>query len=102
MTDEEYVRSKWRNCATKRDEHNRWLMFTNNAMYRAVFADSLEKLWAAAAEFTRERLEQIRQLEEEIAWLSDGIDVTGDDEPIGERILAREQAALADLKRGMK
>ena len=50
-----YVRSKWRNCATKRDEHNRWLMFTDNAMYRAVFADSLEKLWAAAADFTIDR-----------------------------------------------
>jgi hypothetical protein len=58
--------------------------------------------WSAAAEFTRERLEQVRQVEEEIAWLTDGMAVSGDEEPIGDRILARLKEALAALKKGMK
>ena len=68
-----------------------------------------------------ERLEQIRQVEEEIAWLNRNmpksapkIIVQSDAEvneryriavavtQIGQRILAREQSALAELRRGMK
>jgi hypothetical protein len=75
----------------------------------------------AAAEFTRNRLEQIRQVEEEILWIKrtiklanqslrmGGFEVSDsaktelfDCLAINERILAREQAALAELKRGMK
>lgn len=64
--------------------------------------------WAAAAEFTRERLEQIRQLEEDCAMgrrlLSEAaeFDENSRDSCIFSRILARLESALADLKRGMR
>ena len=62
--------------------------------------------WAAAAEFTEQRLKDVRQVELEIALLrgllfllsAENGDLTA---PIWERVLAREQAALADLKKGM-
>jgi hypothetical protein len=58
------------------------------------------ELWAAAAEFTRERLRQIAEVKEEIAWLNGVIGhVTG---PVLARILRREQDALAALKKGMR
>ena len=64
-------------------------------------------VWASAAEFTRNRLEEIRQVEEEMMLLrsmvilldSEPGDLTA---PIYKRTLARLQAALAELKRGMK
>jgi hypothetical protein len=71
-----------------------------------------DKAWSAAAEFTRERLEQIRQVEEEISVITHeykkatvcGVSMgaaTGK-VLIWQRVLAREHAALADLRRGMK
>ncbi len=60
-----------------------------------------DEAWAAAAEFTRERLEQIRQVEEEIEWLASiEDDVTPND--IFNGIMMREQAARSALKKGMK
>jgi hypothetical protein len=80
-----------------------------------------EQAWSAAAAFTRERLEQIRQVEEEITQVGHalgkeiaqkredegaGYDVLASDDEdhvvIWNRILAREQAALAELKKGMR
>ena len=75
--------------------------------------------WTAAAAFTRERLEEIRQVKEEIAWLkmitpseqtwksctwmtSDRAFDYGVFGARGNRILAREQSALAELVRGIK
>jgi hypothetical protein len=61
--------------------------------------------WAAAAEYTRERLEQIRLVEEEILWLGAAFNSEWSywkEKPLRERILAARQAALAELKRGMK
>ena len=67
------------------------------------YSDSEPEAWAAAAEFTRGRMEQIRQIEEEIALLhyikptyypSDGRAM--------DRVIAREQDALTELKRGMR
>ncbi len=57
--------------------------------------------WLAAAAFTEDRLEQIRQVEEEIDFLFEGA-IPHRNADIRSRILAREQAALADLKRGMR
>jgi hypothetical protein len=56
--------------------------------------------WSAAAEFTRARLEQIRQVEEEIEWLDDCAEF--DKNATWVRIEAREQAALTELKKGLK
>jgi hypothetical protein len=66
-----------------------------------------DTVWSAAAEFTRSRLEEIRQVEEEMMLLrsmvilldSEPGDLTA---PIYKRTLARLQAALAELKRGMR
>ena len=61
--------------------------------------------WAAAAEFTEQRMEEIRQLEEEILFLgADLIDCEGIPDMVAviKRILTREQVALVSLKRGMK
>ena len=50
-----------------------------------------------------EREEQIRLVEEEIALAMEIVsDVKDEYEDAARRILAREQAALAELKRGMK
>jgi len=61
---------------------------------------------AAAAAFTRERKEQIRQVEEEIAYTEREAEVGeligADWTPITKRILVREQAALAELRKGMR
>ena len=61
----------------------------------------------AAAEYTIQRQEEIRQVEEEIIDLKATVLMaasTGQTkcETINRRILAREQAALAELQRGMK
>ena len=67
---------------------------------------------AAAAAFTRERKEQIRQVAEEICWLNaeqfkqrphaNSPMPPQPTEAVLKRILAREQAALAELKKGMR
>ena len=84
-----------------------------------MFAQSAEKAWSAAAEFTRERLEQIRQIEEEYvvlganqirAWREAGL---CSDWSEGRtfffvewvriaRTMSRLESILAGLKRGMK
>lgn len=57
--------------------------------------------WSIAAEFTRDRLEQIRQVKEEIKWLNQ-LPTCHNKEPERTHILVREHAALAELKRGMQ
>lgn len=63
-------------------------------------------MWSAAKEFTDERLEQIRLVEEEIEQIEDDIEDTRIHIPENieayKRILGRLQAILGDLKRGMK
>jgi hypothetical protein len=65
-------------------------------------------MWSAAAEFTRQRQREIADVEEEI-WFLEGADYPTADmnESVKacaacKRALAREQAALAEKKRGMK
>ena len=85
------------------------------------YRSTQEEAWAAASEFTRNRLEEIRQLECDIDrieyyfWSASNWQENLDDlEEQGQvvdavrqqcadvRIVARLQAALAELKRGMK
>jgi hypothetical protein len=69
-----------------------------------------EMNWQAAREFTEQRLEEIRQVEAEVdaaysdvRWFAQGAQYEDkEQEAIHLRILAREQAALAALKRGLK
>lgn len=67
--------------------------------------------WSAAAAFTRERLEEIRQLEREIEVVEGARDVCGmwkgttayvRQHCTWSRILSRLQSALAELKKGMR
>jgi len=123
MDDKQAVKAKWilthhcdgsyrdypRGTVLIQDEDRHWLNFDS---------------WAAAAEFTRNRLEEIRQVEEEISLVDrqivGGVSIVISSIPEDEeedaqarreeticnsrwcRILAREQAALAELKRGMR
>ena len=94
---EEMVRAAWelthrcdgsyrgypRGVVLLQDKHGHWLDFTS---------------WAAAAEFTRERQEEIRQLREEIFYSNCGPNAI----PVCKRILARLEAELAKLRQGMK
>ena len=77
------------------------------------YADNEEEAWAAAAKFTRERLDSIREREEAVAILEQQIlrhkiadlgleALRQQNNGKWLRILAREEEALADLKRGMK
>ena len=65
-----------------------------------------EAIWAAAAEFTIQRQQEIAELREEILALRDRMAYLAhwqpEDGAIYARTVAREQAALAELQRGMK
>ena len=74
-------------------------------LFLHAFGKTREEAIRAAAEFTRERLEEIRQVEEEIKLIKTVLDIDwvrlewlAD----AERILVREQAALTELRRGMR
>ena len=67
-----------------------------------MFAKSLEEAWAAAAEFTRARLEQIRLVEEEIDVIEFLIGAMPQQKQVIDRILASRKVALTELKRGLK
>lgn len=65
-----------------------------------------EEAWSAAAEFTRERLEEIRQLKEEITLVTfhkrtDAASRFAHNEEPWSRILVRLQRELDNLQRGM-
>jgi len=100
---EQYIRSKWElvsrcdgsyrhyemGTVLIQDVHNHWFDFDS---------------WQAAYDFTLAREEEIRQVEEEIKFLHElkSFGSWVENHTGWQRILAREQAALADLKRGMK
>jgi hypothetical protein len=64
----------------------------------AVYRHTESEAWHATYLFTVERERQIAEVKEEIDWINCGRKI----EPAAQRILAREQAALAELQRGMK
>jgi hypothetical protein len=108
MSDEEFVRSVWRKVHVTKQRNHRpyWVHSTTTYLGNGPFGTESE-MWSAAAAFTRERLESVRQVEEEIEWIQDCIDMSGIVHPergIPEqrRILARLESIRADLKRGMK
>ena len=112
MTDREYVESVWPNvkecdgpfictvysCLDSCD--------LERVIQELGNGKTLDKTYAAAAAFTRERLEKIRQVKEEIAWLEMSIlgarNLNVQYVPVSERILAREQSAPYELNRGIK
>ena len=99
--DERFVREYWRDVY---DDG-----YSVHIIDAGRFTGAIHR-WSAATEFTRTRLKQIRQVEEEIEQLSEPPDTENGEYwsyspafvKIRERILAREQSALVELKRGMK
>ena len=70
----------------------------NGSICIALDVRKLFPSYAAAAEYTRKALAKVAEIESESAWVNAGRNV----EPEAQRILAREQAALAEARRGMK
>jgi hypothetical protein len=58
--------------------------------------------WSAARAFTEEREKQIAKIAQEIRWLMNRLDEEAEDAGIVTSIIAREQAEVNELKRGMK
>lgn len=103
---EEYVRQKWEHDAI------RSRCYVNNRPFWLYIGEDFctgphaneQKAWLAAYNFTIAREEEIRQVEEEIQtiyWLMEHCSNPTANGRIF-RILARETAALTELKRGMK
>jgi hypothetical protein len=95
MSDEEFVSKYW-------EVRHIPQYGTDCALYVGGAWEAFE--WAAAAEFTRAKLEQIRQVVEEIAYLLNIMGRAKETAPdhCVHRVLAREQDALTELKRGMR
>ena len=113
MTDEEYVRSRWDVYVWQSTEKEHFvdLLHSGDAEHGAyTFPAATEaKSWSAAAEFMCGREAQIRLVEEEIKQMQTRIGLYSGDAGkieaaivIDKRILAREQAALESLKKGMR
>jgi hypothetical protein len=102
ITARELVEGVWDNAATHKDEYGRWLFFTNNDLYHAFFADSLEELYAKGAAFTIARVKEIRQVEEEIENFTAMFGTYTAMNDWVQRILAREQSVIAELSHGLK
>jgi hypothetical protein len=104
--DERIVREAWEDYSIMIRE------FPNSSPYWIYLGEEFctgphkteAKAWRAAAEFTTQRQEQIRQVGEEIKIVRNELSLGRDrwNSPEFIRILAREQAALAELQRGMK
>jgi hypothetical protein len=110
MSDEEYVRGVWEEANAGDDAAGvlagpYWVCIYDRK--RWFYGHTEADAWSAAAEFTRNRLEQIKQVEEEIRLLqsmvillrSEPMDATA---PVYRRTIARLEAALAELRKGMK
>jgi hypothetical protein len=112
--DEEFVRQHWVSVERVLEmiQGGSWHFKEGYGLKEAGFKPAIgEELWAAAAEFTRERQRQIAEIEEEILWfaglfaglrLESGIYLIPTAEHTARRILCRLQDALAALKKGMR
>lgn len=96
----EYVERFWSRvivCDGSYRNYDRGTVLINWANHR--FYDFVD--WDAAYVFTKERERKIAEIEEEIAVIS-CLKVTVGDWDTWQRILAREQAALQEVRRGMR
>jgi hypothetical protein len=120
VSDEQFVREHWNDVVIEwgRIEGKRYGMAL--AEGRPIYLHGWEtetEIWSAARASTEERLEKIKQIDEEIGLVG-AIESTtaafirsmaghlkqdaAKELPAWKRILARERAVRADLKRGMK
>jgi hypothetical protein len=104
MTDEEYVRARWEHVRTGAaalhlSDYSAPLVITHAGEFPN---------WSAARAFTEQREREIAEVREEISEIEDDIlsysshDNADSFAVIYRRILARLQARLAELRRGMK
>jgi hypothetical protein len=103
--DEEYVRENWikPELAEKWGKFYVWLTHRQGGI-TAEHCRTESSAWAAAAEFTRVRLQEIAEVESEILAVRNWMEECNSEGlrfPVRERILIREQALLANLREGM-
>lgn len=102
---EQFVRARWKWIVVrKRDDREDWEWFGSlKWQMTATLADTEAEAWSAARAFTEARLESIRLVEEEVAWVTERLACPmSKDCETAKRILAREQKVLEELQRGMK
>ena len=112
MTDEKYLRDRWERIALEWGtlERKRYVWVFAGGMFIPLRGFKTEaEAWSAARAFTEQREREIAEVEEEIAILNEGVELAAstdaDERKYGipfKRILARLQAVLAELRRGMK
>lgn len=99
MDHEEYVRAKIENphFITSYNKPDLWRLSIG---FGIASADTQDHCWEVAAMVVKEHEEEIRRVEEERAWLRAGH--SENNPACVKRILARTEAHLADLRKGMK
>ena len=118
MTDEEYVRARWQLVAAVPTVVNGYVVCAGLSadrqtvlrLWRGPLHECTEaEAWSAARAFTENLERDIAEVQEEIAILNEGVELAAstdaDERKYGipfKRILARLQAVLAELRRGMK
>jgi hypothetical protein len=108
MTAEEEVRAAWEHVPIDEctDKRGSWKVSNHIASIRIGLGCSQPDAWQAALAFTRQRKREIAEVKEEIAYVDEYIcgephGVECFNCRVGHRILAREQAALDELRIGM-
>lgn len=102
---EQFVRSAWEQDARIPCDQNVSIVLADPYWQRAFGDETDKRHWQLAADFTRQRLEEVHQLQREIDLLNL---LTGHDELDSEdvsqlmRTIVRLQAILAEKKQGMK
>lgn len=77
MTPEEYVRSVWQKVyvheqRSVKEAPSQWhgyVIVDTESSEMMISSGNLSERWCAAAEFTHQRMEEIRKLKREIAWM---------------------------------
>ena len=110
MTDEKYVRARWERIALEWGtiEHKRYVSVSASGMFITLHGYETEaEAWSGARAFTEQRERDIAEVQEEIEYVSSFAWLPSrsgkrEEHPVWQRILAVEQARLAELRRGMK
>jgi hypothetical protein len=110
---EALVRKHWQWVQVRLSEpyegvpQGKWVARLPLLPFSQIGFDTEDEAWFAAAAFTEQRREEIRQVEEEIDYVSGFNRIPHrsgkyEEHPVWTRILAREQAALDALRQGWK
>jgi|SRR5690242_9416995 len=106
MTDKEFVKQHWVTPGVYSSGAGSWYamnLYPGTERLGGCNLSSRKAAWKAAAEFTRQRLEEIRQVEQEIGITRIlSLSLIGGDRSLLEGVIARLEAALSDLRKGMK